>query len=74
MTHYDVFCRSAELLVIHHSGSLHSYYVDRDNGFLAQHHFSFTAEYPLGVSTAAYDAKHKVGLFVFVCVCDCVCI
>ena len=63
---YDDLCRSGELLVIRHSGSLHSYYIDRDNGFLPRHHFLFTEEYPLGVAAAAYDTKHKV------CVCLCV--
>ncbi|KAK7115948.1 NBAS subunit of NRZ tethering complex-like [Littorina saxatilis] len=54
---------SAELLVIQHSGVLHSYFVDRDNGFLLRHQFLFTDEYPLGIAAATYDPKHKV-LFV----------
>ena len=81
-------CRSGELLVIHHSGSLHSYYIDRDAGFQPRHHFFFTEEYPLGVAAAAYNAKHKVCIFVCVSVwcltanqhaykhkvCICVCV
>ncbi|XP_076465960.1 NBAS subunit of NRZ tethering complex-like isoform X2 [Babylonia areolata] len=51
---------SGELLVIHHGGSLHSYLVDRDNGFVARHHFLFTHTFPLGVTAAAYHARHKV--------------
>ena len=62
-------CRSGELLVIHHSGSLHSYYIDRDAGFQPRHHFFFTEEYPLGVAAAAYNAKHKVCIFVCITVC-----
>ncbi|KAK7477823.1 hypothetical protein BaRGS_00030901 [Batillaria attramentaria] len=54
---------SAELLVITQSGSLHSYLVDRDSGFSPRHHFFFTDEYPLGISAAAYDPRHKL-LFV----------
>ncbi|XP_025077701.1 neuroblastoma-amplified sequence-like [Pomacea canaliculata] len=54
---------SAELLVIHHSGILHSYLVDRDSGFKANHHFLLSDEYPHGVAAAVYDAQHKI-LFV----------
>ncbi|KAH9508425.1 hypothetical protein Btru_055206 [Bulinus truncatus] len=52
-----------ELLVINYHGSLSSYLVDRDNGFKLRYTFVLASEYPRGISSVSYDAKHRV-LFV----------
>ncbi|CAL1537532.1 unnamed protein product [Lymnaea stagnalis] len=52
-----------ELLVINYHGSMSSYLVHQDNGYKLRYKFTFTTEYPRGISSATYNSKHKI-LFV----------
>ncbi|XP_060067245.1 NBAS subunit of NRZ tethering complex-like [Ylistrum balloti] len=46
----------AELLVVNYHGSLHKYWVGRDEGYEAQHSFLFNQQYPLGISCVEYHS------------------
>ncbi|XP_021365609.1 neuroblastoma-amplified sequence-like [Mizuhopecten yessoensis] len=47
---------SAGLLVVNYHGSLHKYWVERDQGYEAQHSFLFNQHYPLGISCVEYHS------------------
>ncbi|XP_041364061.1 neuroblastoma-amplified sequence-like isoform X2 [Gigantopelta aegis] len=51
---------SSELLIVNYHGSLRSYYVNRDSGFKLHHSFVFNQEYPRGVGSVVYHAKHRL--------------
>ncbi|XP_012940751.1 neuroblastoma-amplified sequence [Aplysia californica] len=51
---------SQELLIINHHGSMSSYFVDRDNGFLLRYTFALASQYPRGISSVSYCPRHKI--------------
>ncbi|KAJ8304032.1 hypothetical protein KUTeg_017615 [Tegillarca granosa] len=51
---------SSELLVVNFHGSLRSYFVDRDNGFVLNHSFVFNQQYPRGIGAVTYHPETKL--------------
>ncbi|KAJ8315923.1 hypothetical protein KUTeg_006524 [Tegillarca granosa] len=51
---------SSELLVVNFHGSLRSYFVDRDNGFVLNHSFVFNQQYPRGIGAVTYHPETKI--------------